>query len=631
MILSVALAAMTCALAIYVAALHHRIARAPGWREQRWFCWVALSVAGYEALNIPIALGSDAVVLAAGRSQLCFAGLHSAAWLLYSRGHLGQLRRRWEAVLAGTVGGLAVIALLPGAVYQDPVRRTTFALLDVPYAVPTTTLLGDLFLLASVGTLGIVTVRYGVASWNRSPYALTHFTALSVFFALVGNDALVAAGAYPGPYLVDLGIVLPVAAVGYVLTSRFAADARALADLRTRLESLVEERTRQLSETQAALHRSEKLAALAQFSTGVAHEVNNPAAVVSANLKYLERCLQEDGLPLDALECIRESMTSVERITKIMRQLLTAGRLAASNASLEPVSVAGCAREALATARARVPPLIALGLAIDESLLAQARQEVLLQVLVNLVVNGAQAIPEERKGRVSIRAEKVEGRVRIYVDDDGAGMNDETLRRVFEPFFSTKPLGVGTGLGLAVSRGLVVGLGGTLELQSVVGRGTRAIVELAAAGGPLERAQEAEPLAPKGRRRDLLLVEDDPVVRRALARLLEPHYALYVAASVGEALALADLRSPDVVLCDVIMPDGGGDALYRQLREHFPDLASRVIFITGGASTETARDFLAGQLQPVLQKPLDLQVLAPIVERLAPDALAAAAPREGQR
>jgi CheY-like chemotaxis protein len=205
------------------------------------------------------------------------------------------------------------------------------------------------------------------------------------------------------------------------------------------------------------------------------------------------------------------------------------------------------------------------------------------------------------------------------VEDDGAGMSDEVLRRVFEPFFSTKAQGEGTGLGLAVSRGLVASLGGKLELQSAAGRGTRGIVELAEAAVPAARPRQAPSASPRGRRRELLLVDDDRAVLRALTRILEPHYTVHPAGSVDEALAVADLRRPDVLVADVVMPDGGGPAMYRALRAQDPDLASRVVFITGGAAKEPVRHFLSSQPQPVLEKPIDHDVLARIVERLSPD------------
>jgi signal transduction histidine kinase len=625
--LAAVVAVMSSALAVYVAALNHRFARAPGWRDQRWFSVVALSIAGFSATNFPIATStSDGVVVVACRLQLLFVALHAAGWVLYSRAQLESRLPWWERALVAIIGALGVLALVPGAVYREPVLRTTFAPLRVAYAVPTTTFVADVLFGAIVVTLALVAVRYALAWRRRVPYALTHFAALLLFALLVVNDALVALGAYAGPYLVDLAFLIPIAAVGYSLTSRFADDARALATLRQRLEVLVDERTRELSEAQDALHRAEKLAALGQFSTGVAHEVNNPAAVVSANLKYLAHGLDEGALPPDARECIEESITSVQRIAAIVRQLLDAGRLAVGTVALEPVSLSRCAREAAATARARFPQRVTVGLAIDEDLFALAEEGVLVQILVNLLVNGAQAVPDGRNGHVTIRAERASGgRVRMRVEDDGAGMSDEVRRRVFEPFFSTKPFGVGTGLGLAVSRGLAASLGATLEIESAVGRGTRVTLDVVEGRRPPRGDEEVAPAAPAGRRRRVLLVDDEPAVVRALTRVLEPHYTVFAARSVDEAVALADLRRPDLVLCDVIMPDGGGEALYRQLRSQSPELASRVIFLTGGgAASGEARDFLPSQPQPVIQKPLDLATLAQIAERLAPDGAGAA-------
>ncbi len=620
MTFAAALAVMSAVLAVYVAALNHRFARAPGWRDQRWFSGVALSIAGYSALNLPIAVsGSDAVILSASRVQLLFAAIHPAAWLMYSQAQLALPPRKWERVLAGTLAVLGACALVPGAVYHEPLRRTEYAPLHLSYVVPTTTLLGDVLMTGFAVTLGLVTVRYGIAWRRRSPHALTHFAALSGFFLLALNDVLVAMGAYSGPYLVDLAFLVPIGAVGYSLTMRFAEDARALTHLRNRLESLVEERTRELSRTQDALHSAEKLAALGQFSAGVAHEVNNPSAVVGANLRYLQASLSEGAeLPEDASECIRESISAVDRITAIVRQLLEAGRIAAKVVPLEPVSLARCAREAAGIARPRFPGYVTLGIAVDEDLFALGEERVLVQVLVNLLVNGAQAIPDGRRGHVAVLAERVGGgKVRVVVSDDGTGMDEGVLRRVFEPFFSTKPSGVGTGLGLAVSRGLVSSLGGKLDLESAVGRGTRATLELAAASRPAAHAEVEEPLAPPGPKRRVLLLDDEPAVLRALTRVLEPHYTVCGAASsVADAIALADLRRPDLLLCDVVMPDGGGEALYRELREHFPELARRVVFLTGGASREAARSFLAAQPQPVLHKPLDLAALAHVAERL---------------
>jgi C4-dicarboxylate-specific signal transduction histidine kinase len=160
--------------------------------------------------------------------------------------------------------------------------------------------------------------------------------------------------------------------------------------------------------------------------------------------------------------------------------------VAATGATPRPVALAEAVRQALATARARCPAHVLLTEQVPADLWALAEDEMLHQVVVNLVVNGAQAVPDGRPGKVEVRAEQQGERVVLTVEDDGAGMPPDVLRRVFEPFFTTRPFGTGTGLGLAFSRGLIAGLGGELRLDSAVGRGTRAVIALpraAAASG----------------------------------------------------------------------------------------------------------------------------------------------------
>jgi two-component system cell cycle sensor histidine kinase/response regulator CckA len=430
------------------------------------------------------------------------------------------------------------------------------------------------------------------------------------------------------PYLIDLGFVAPIAALSYCVTARFTSDARALALLREDLERLVEERTEALAQTQerllqsqAQLLRSEKLAAVGQLAAGVAHEVNNPAAAVAANLTYLaDRCRGSDRWPEDALECLAECTSSVARITRIVRQLLDAGRLAVAPTAAEPVRLAQVVRESLRTAGARCGERVRFAADVDEDLAALANGDALVQVLVNLILNGAQAIPEGRRGLVTVRGERAPGRVRLLVEDNGVGMAPEVARRAFEPFFTTKPFGVGTGLGLAVSRGLLHGLGGDLRFEVAAGGGTRAVVDLPeaptppAADGAAARVESRDGAAVSARR--LLLIDDDPAVLRSFERMLRGRYHVEVAASVDEGLERLAAHAFDAVLCDVMMPGGGGERLRRELCHHAPEPAARLLFMTGGATSEAARRLLADRTEVVLQKPLDVDAVAAAIERL---------------
>jgi signal transduction histidine kinase len=128
---------------------------------------------------------------------------------------------------------------------------------------------------------------------------------------------------------------------------------------------------------------------------------------------------------------------------------------------------------------------------------AHRHESLLVQVLSNLLVNAIQSVPEHSpNGQVVVRLEDAADRARVVVEDNGEGMPADVLRRIFEPFFTTKPFGVGTGLGLAVSRGLVAGLGGELRLESEPGKGTRAIVELQRSAQPTVTAANLRTVAP---------------------------------------------------------------------------------------------------------------------------------------
>jgi CheY-like chemotaxis protein len=271
--------------------------------------------------------------------------------------------------------------------------------------------------------------------------------------------------------------------------------------------------------------------------------------------------------------------------------------------------------EAARAARARYGRRARIVNHVDPALYASGQDGVLAQVLGNLVVNGVQAIPEtDAEGEVRVRAEASGERVVIVVEDDGRGMEPEILRRVFEPFFTTKPFGSGTGLGLAVSRGLVIGLGGDLRLDSAPGAGTRAILELRRCEAP----GSASAAAPQRRRSDLrvLVVDDEDAIRSSLRRLLAAHCAVELAADVDEGLQILAESRFDLVLCDVMMPKGGGERLFRTLQTRSPEVARKIVFITGGTVTSDARAFLRDQPQPVLFKPFDVDQLERAAARL---------------
>jgi signal transduction histidine kinase len=618
MTLAASIALLSAGIALYVAILARQFSRAPGWHDQRYFSLAAVAVSGFALLNIPTTARvlSSAGVVACSQVQFALAALHTVAWLKYSTTLIGRPGSRTDRVLLPLLTILGVVGAVSHVFVTSEVFSHTFEPLGVVYRSAKMTPAGDLAYVVVLGLLFVPLFRFARA-WRRGvPNAWVQCIALGLLLLLSMNDILVLSGVYSAPYLVDVGFLLPIAAVGYVLTARFVENARAHQALRDDLERQVADRTAELGRAQEALHRAEKLAALGQFAAGVAHEVNNPAAVLSANLHYLAETEGAD-LTKSGRSAVDESIQAVNRIAVIVRQLLDAGRLAATPEPRSSVALRPLADGALSVARARFGRRAQLVNSVPEGLHVSAQEGVLTQVLVNLVVNAVQAIPDRRTdGEVSVCAEALGGRVRIRVDDNGAGMESEVLRRAFEPFFTTKPFGSGTGLGLAVSRGLVVSLGGEMRLESEPGQGTRAIVELVGAEPPAARVPViAAESAGKPRLR-LLVVDDETGVLRSLQRLLESRYAVQLANGVDEGLARIMTDGFDLVLCDVMMPAGGGERLYRTVLDRAPSLSRRIVFFTGGAVTDAARSFLLNQPQPVLLKPLDLDELSRISDRL---------------
>jgi CheY-like chemotaxis protein len=206
--------------------------------------------------------------------------------------------------------------------------------------------------------------------------------------------------------------------------------------------------------------------------------------------------------------------------------------------------------------------------------------------------------------------------VRLSVTDNGSGMSDEIVRRAFEPFFSTKPFGKGTGLGLSVSLGLAKAVGGDLRIAQTSSQGTtmelliRSSLRLSSVP-PVPSARTSRPT------QRLLVIDDDPIVRESLSRMLSKVFDVETASGVSGARRLVSSAHFDAILCDVMMDEGGGEAFYTWLQRERPKSAQRVIFVTGGVTDEASRRFLDAQEQPVLYKPVDLFTVERAVDEVS--------------
>jgi signal transduction histidine kinase/CheY-like chemotaxis protein len=372
-----------------------------------------------------------------------------------------------------------------------------------------------------------------------------------------------------------------------------------------------------LRESERRLALTARLASVGTLAAGVAHEINNPLAFVTANLGWLdEQLAAATPARLDAArarlrEALAEAISGAERIRDVVQGLRRFAR-PSEDGPRERVDLRRELETAIGIARHQVGPRAQLRIAIPDTLPAvEAKQHEVGQVVVNLLVNAAQAIPEgraaEHEVRVSAGAEG--GRVVIEVADTGCGIPPEVLPRIFDPFFTTRAASGGTGLGLAISHGIVTGMGGTVAVESVVGRGTTFRVTLPVGATPAEEPRPPQRVAAPGRRR-VLVIDDEPSMGRAIERVLGGEHDVEVLTSAGEAARRLEAGERwDLILCDLVMPDVTGMELAARLAARAPDVLVRVVFMTGGAYTDGSRDFLASGGHRWVEKPVSPEVL----------------------
>ena len=480
---SAALTLFCAALGAGASGFLWRISRARAWRELRWFSLVALTAAIYAACNLLSSLSlSSGVLLAAARLQLCAGIVECWAWTRYSEAYTASsrpVRRAIDAVLLGA----ACAALVPRLAYRGAVVPGAYTRMGVAYTGAVPSLVGHLLMALALVAMGVSIWRFASAHRRRVPYALLHAgSALSVT-VLAANDALVTTGVLKHAFLLDIGFTIPVALVTWSIIARFTDAARDLDALRARLEVTVAERTAALYATQESLFRAERLASLGGLANGIVHQLSNPASVVTANLRlFVEGRAAEE----ERQEVASEALAAMNRINTLTRQLADAGRIAFASRPDRPTDVAETIDRVVRVLADRRPARIAVSVEAAPGLFVRMRAEVLEQVINGLAQNAVEAIPEGKNGRVEIRAQHRSNNVRITVSDDGVGLSSAVALRAFEPFFSTKPPGKSSGLGLSVVRGVVEAHGGslTLEGQTSPSRGACLALELPAAEPP---------------------------------------------------------------------------------------------------------------------------------------------------
>jgi PAS domain S-box-containing protein len=375
---------------------------------------------------------------------------------------------------------------------------------------------------------------------------------------------------------------------------------------------------------------SDRMASVGTLAAGVAHEINNPLSAVIGNLDFIAEDLGRmvDGDTSSERRAawfaerlagpLADAREGAERVRLIVRDLKIFSRSPSEERScLVDVKIVmeSSLRMAWNEVRHRAR-LVKLYGAVPG---VEANEARLGQVFLNLIVNAAQALPEGRANfneiRVSTRSEGA--RVLVEVSDTGPGIPPEIIDRIFDAFFTTKAVGVGTGLGLAISQRIVTDMGGQLTVRSELGKGTTFCVALpVAADRERDAPAQVEPLPVAGRRGRILVIDDEELILRGVKRSLSDEHDVVTVAAAKEALALcARGETFDLILCDLMMPDMTGPDLHRELSRVAPEQASRIIFLTGGAFTEKARQFLSSPPKEHIEKPFDATNLRAIVRR----------------
>jgi PAS domain S-box-containing protein len=381
-------------------------------------------------------------------------------------------------------------------------------------------------------------------------------------------------------------------------------------------------------ETEALVY--DRLLAAGTLAAGVAHEINNPLASVIANLELalpgiaeLQNLLGETRALTVLREHLDDARDSARRVQSIIKDLLTFARSPEDERG--PVDVRRILDSALQMAAKELRLHATVVKDYADVPVVDANESRLGQVFLNLILNAAQAMPKGRMAgnEIRIACRPASGnKVAITISDTGPGMSSEVQKHLFSPFFTTKAIGAGRGLGLAICHGIVSALGGQISATSQVDRGSTFVVVLPASSAPPANTKSSPPVE-KGapaRRGRVLVVDDEVMMTKVISRTLSSEHDVQTTTIAEEALQmLAAGQRFDVILCDLMMPRVTGMEFHAQVLRADPEQARRIVFLTGGAFTPRMRSFLETSTNLCLEKPFETDALRSIINRRVSD------------
>jgi PAS domain S-box-containing protein len=414
------------------------------------------------------------------------------------------------------------------------------------------------------------------------------------------------------------------------------------------LQVTVRDETRAQKE-QALIAQTERLASMGLLAASVGHEINNPLAYVLSNIEDLAHTLPQlvkaveacrsgleqaegDGALVasvgpnaellapstltEIVEQASDALDGVRRIARISKVLGTFSRVEPTDVTSVDVRYALDCALSMASNEIRFRAQLVTDFASLPRVVASEGK--LSQVFLNLLVNAAHAIEPGavESNYITVRTWTADSSVYVEVKDTGSGIAPSTLGRIFEPFFSTKGVGAGAGLGLSICKTIIADCGGDIQVESALGKGTRFVVRLPEAAErpdvPSTVPSEAPRLLPVLRGR-VLVVDDETLLIKLMTRLLVGHEVVSVSSGEAAQALLEGDQDFDLILCDLMMPNRTGIDVHKWLAQRNPRLAARMVFTSGGVFGEVTNQYLIDSGVLKLEKPFDRSLFKRVV------------------
>lgn len=413
-------------------------------------------------------------------------------------------------------------------------------------------------------------------------------------------------------------------------TISFASSIANLAALRAQRERRAEAKlsTEQQEETA-------HMVSLGLLTATVAHELRGPAGALILQQEELKRLVEQldmldegadtamGGAVAELTELSADIGTAVARVRDTVEQLSMVSR---RELAPEHVELGEVVEESLSVAKPHLERRgIALHTSFDPGCFTIARRDNMAQVVLNLTLNAMDACQHAPHPSVVVRVLEAGEHVALVVEDNGPGVPHAAIPHIFKPFYTTKERGSGTGLGLKICSDVVSAHGGHIEVHERTGGGAsfrvllpRAREDSGLLALPVPMPAKPAALVP-ARRKQVLVVDDDPVFSRTIRRSLKPHDVKTCgAASEAQALLLDPSYSPDLVLCDIFLPGANGNLLHARVARQRPEIARRFVFVTGGALGKEEAAYLRHSGCTTLFKPVELKSLLELLDDPSP-------------